>query len=219
MQAQHGLRSAARGEGLFPLNLQYHLQRIGAPPLTLALIIISVLASFLFRVLHIDDVMRVLMISQYYPAPGTSGLIEVGHGQIWRLFTPMFIHFSLLHIVFNMLWLWELGGMVERQQRARTLMLLVLVFSAGSNLAQYWVSGPLFGGMSGVVYGLLGYCWIRGHFDPWSNLHVPKPIVIMMLIWLVLCFTGLVGQVANAAHVAGLVLGVVWGFLSAKVFK
>ena len=45
---------------------------------------------------------------------------------------------------------------------------LVLVIAALSNLGQYFVSGPNFCGISGVVYGLFGYIWMKGRFDPAS---------------------------------------------------
>ena len=98
---------------------------------------------------------------------------------------------SRLHAVLERLgpgwWLRDLGSMIEERQSTRRLALLVFTISAASNLAQYLVSGPRFGGMSGVVYGLLGYIWIRGKFDPSSGLFLHPTTVQMMLIWFVLC--------------------------------
>src|SRR5690606_13792137 len=148
-------------------------------------------------------------------------LPEIRSGQIWRLFTPMFIHFGIMHIVFNMLWLRDLGSMIEQRESSLKLLLLVLLTSAGSNLAQYSISIPVLGGgapnfagMSCVVYGLLGYVWIRGKFDPASGLELHQTTVTMMLIWLVLCFTGLLGPIANLAHLFGLLIGMGAGYLS-----
>ncbi len=141
-------------------------------------------------------------------------LPEIRAGQVWRLVTPMLVHFSLMHIFFNMLWLRDLGSMVEGRQSSLTLVGLVLGIAAVSNVAQYIVNGPLFGGMSGVVYGLLGYVWIRGKLDPASGLFLHPTNVTMMLIWFFACLTGLLGQVANTCHAAGLVMGIAWGFLS-----
>ena len=68
--------------------------------------------------------------------------------------------------------------------------------------------------MSGVVYGLLGYVWMKGKFDPSSGLFVHPQTVTMMLIWLVLCMTPVIPHIANTAHAVGLAVGVATGFLS-----
>jgi len=141
-------------------------------------------------------------------------LPEIRRGQIWRLVTPIFIHFTLLHILFNMLWLWELGSMIEARQGSLLLLVMVLAVAVAGNLAQYLFSGPMFGGMSGVVYGLLGYIWIRGKLDPGSGLYLHPTTVAMMIGWFILCALDLVGHVANATHAAGLFMGMGWGFLS-----
>jgi len=119
-----------------------------------------------------------------------------------------------MHILFNMLWLRDLGSMVEGRQSSWLLVVLVLVFAAGSNLAQYFVGGPKFGGMSGVVYALVGYIWIRGKLDPGSGLYLHPTTVTMSIVWFFACLFHLVGDVANAAHAAGLLMGMTWGWLS-----
>jgi GlpG protein len=144
------------------------------------------------------------------------GLPETRHGQVWRLFTPMFLHFGILHILFNMLWLRDLGSMIEARRSSWLLLLLVLVLAGTSDLAQYWWDGPQFGGMSGVVYGLLGYIWMQGKFNPASQLSLQPQTVTFMIIWFVLCLTGLVGNVANTAHAVGFGVGIVWGYLAAR---
>lgn len=141
------------------------------------------------------------------------GLPEVRHGQVWRLITPIFMHFGMLHLIFNMMWLADLGRMIEHSKGTWFFLLLVVVTSVLSNLGQYIVSSPFFGGMSGVVYGMLGYVWMLSRYDPSKGLKLHQTTVTMMLVWFVLCFTGLVGAVANTAHAVGLVIGVTWGFL------
>jgi GlpG protein len=141
-------------------------------------------------------------------------LQEVRQGQVWRLITPIFLHFSFFHIFFNMLWLRDLGSMVEGRQSSWLLGLLVLVLAVLSNTAQFFVTGGGFGGMSGVVYGLLGYIWIRGKYDPGSGLFVHPTTVTMMIIWFFYCMVGFMGAIANAAHAVGLLTGMAWGFLS-----
>jgi GlpG protein len=151
-------------------------------------------------------------------------LPEVRHGEIWRLITPAFIHWSWMHIIFNMLWLKDLGSMIEARKGSLTLLLLVVVIAAVSNYAQFLVSGPVFGGMSGVIYGLFGYVWMRGRYDPASGLRLHPTNVILMIGWFFLCLANLpiMPHIANMCHGSGLVLGMIWGAappLLGKLFK
>ena len=131
--------------------------------------------------------------------------------QPWRLITPMLLHFSILHIIFNLLWWADLGRLIERHQSSAQLLLVTLVTAGISNVAQFLHSGPLFGGLSGVVYGLLGYLWIYGRLNPGAGYALRREIVLFMLAWMVICFVGLSSVVANAAHLAGLVSGCLLG--------
>jgi GlpG protein len=188
------------------------LREYGFGPLTYLLIAASVVVFTFSKFGNDFEPVAGLFISEYLRSDGF--LPEVRHGQIWRLFTPMLLHFSFMHILFNMMWLRDLGSMIEGRQSTLHLAVLVVVIAGVSNFAQYFISGPIFGGMSGVVYGLLGYVWIRGKFDPGSGLFLHQTTVVMMLVWFFLCYTGWVGRVANTAHAAGLVLGMAWGYLS-----
>jgi GlpG protein len=143
-------------------------------------------------------------------------LPEVFHGQIWRLFTPMFVHFGLMHIFFNMWWLRDLGNIIEARRGKVQFLALVFVIAGISNVAQYVVGGPMFGGMSGVVYGLLCYMWMQGKFNPASDLSLNPQIVTFMIIWFFLCLFGIIPHVANTAHAAGAVVGAAWGYLGAR---
>lgn len=143
-----------------------------------------------------------------------TGLAEVKRGQVWRLITPIFLHFNLLHILFNMMALVDIGGLIEMRKGALRLAALVLVSALVSNLAQFaWghFQSPNFGGMSGVIYALFGYVWMKGRHEPAGGLYLSQRTTTYMLVWLVFCMTGAVGAIANAAHVAGLATGVVLG--------
>ena len=111
-----------------------------------------------------------------------------------------------------MLWLFDLGGVIERSQGSPRMGILVGITAVAGNLAQYLWSGPDFGGMSGVIYGLLGYVWIQSQLNPRSGLILHQYVVIMMLAWFVLCWLGVIGSVANMAHTMGLIGGVVLGW-------
>ena len=140
-------------------------------------------------------------------------------GQYWRLLTPMFLHFGVFHIAFNGLWLWEFGRRIEAGVGSGHLLMLVLACGATANWGQYYFEGPsLFGGMSGVLYALLGYLWIRHWLAPQPALALPRGIILFMLVWLLLCLSGIVdlfmrGSIANAAHVSGLLVGMALGGL------
>ena len=169
------------------------LTSYGFGPLTFAFICISIIVYFLSKMGTQRESIMGLFISPFEITGNQirwqPGLQEIRHGEIWRLFTPMIIHFGPLpfHILFNMLWLRDLGSMIEARQSTWQLGILTLAIAAVSNVAQYLVSGPAFGGMSGVVYGLLGYIWIRGKCDPASGLFVHKSTVTMMIVWFFLC--------------------------------
>ena len=92
-----------------------------------------------------------------------------------------------------------------------TPVLLVLVSAVISNVAQYLVSGPGAGGMSGVVYALFGYVWMKGKYSPHEGMALHPHTVFYMVAWFALCFTGWVGSIANTAHAVGLVIGMAFG--------
>ncbi|MEH6617777.1 MAG: rhomboid family intramembrane serine protease [Porticoccus sp.] len=141
----------------------------------------------------------------------------MANGEYWRLVTPIFLHFGVFHIAFNGLWLWELGRRIESLTGSVQMIAIVLLMAIASNLGQYLWSGPsLFGGMSGVVYGLLGYIWVRHKVSPKPVLAIPKGLLGFMLFWLFLGMSGLIdlvmsGSIANAAHAIGLVTGMLLG--------
>ena len=187
----------------------------GVGILTYVLIGICVTVAFYSKLGSNEDFVRQLYISD--PGQTASGFLPdvFHHGEFWRLLTPAFLHFGWLHIIFNMIWLYQLGCMIEARQSSLRLLLLVVVTGVFSNLAQCLVAGPQFGGMSGVVYALAGYVWMQGKYDRASGLGLDQQSVTILLVWLVVCFTGAVGPVANYAHLGGLVSGMAIGRVAA----
>ena len=136
----------------------------------------------------------------------------------WRLIGPIFLHFSLLHIVFNTMWWWQLGGAIEKELGKVELVQLLLISAICSNLGQFIVTGPNFGGLSGVVYALVGYVWIAGWLAPNRGLMLSKPVIGFLLVWLMLGFTEFMPiNMANTAHLLGLVCGCFLAFWRFKV--
>ncbi len=137
----------------------------------------------------------------------------------WRLVTPMFIHFSPTHLIFNSLWIYILGREIEQLDGKIIFIFLILFTSASSNYLQYSFSGPsLFGGLSGVVYGLLGYCFVSETFLRINKFSFPPAIYIFMFVWLLIGFTGFLdllgfGKIANFAHLGGLLSGILSGYI------
>ena len=157
-----------------------------------------------------------------YFQPWTASLAA---GQWWRLLSPMLIHFGILHLAMNALWYWELGRRIEYRHGGLALLGLTLLFGLLSNFAQFWFGGPsLFGGLSGVLYGLLGYCWIFQLLAPTPAYQLPRGVLAMMLIWLLVCLSGVIdtlglGAIANAAHVGGLVAGCAAGLIGGALAR
>lgn len=145
------------------------------------------------------------------------GLSAITHGQVWRLVTPIFLHFTVIHLLFNMFWLVDLGSMVETRRGTLFMLVFVLISAVVSNLAQYYwpPSNPAGGGMSGVNYALFGYVWIKGRYQPHLGMGVSQQTVTIMLVWLVFCMVGekIIGPVGNVAHVVGLLSGVVFAYV------
>lgn len=132
----------------------------------------------------------------------------------WRLLGPAFIHFSALHIIFNLLWWGMLGAKIERTLGISMLLIVFLISATVSNAAQALFSDPvqgnlfLFGGLSGVVYAVMGFVWWLGWLRPSWGLSLPNSIVGFMLVWLMLGYADILWvNMANAAHTAGLISG------------
>jgi membrane associated rhomboid family serine protease len=179
------------------------------PFLTVALIAACVIVALITSFGADDDRLQWLFIAR----PDGVGLEDIEAGQVWRLVTPLFLHFGPLHLLFNMMWLWSLGGMIEARRGYWFLGGFVAVIGVPANVAQYLASGPLFGGMSGVIYGLLAYIWMKSRVDANAGYVLRRFDVVTCAIWFVLCWTGLVGPIGNWAHTAGLIGGVAWGYV------
>jgi GlpG protein len=130
-------------------------------------------------------------------------------GEYWRLITPIFLHMSIIHILFNGYMFWMLGGVIEQVKGSRTLLMLVLSIGVLSNIVQFLTAGGQFGGMSGVVYGLFGYIWMRARFLPEDGFYMPREIVIQLVVWAFICL--MLDQIANGAHFGGLIVGMAIG--------
>lgn len=172
-----------------------------------ALIGISCIVVYLFSMMGGFGWVREWMFIIPWPA-------LVYNDQWWRLLTPSLIHFSLLHITFNVLWWFYLGRQIETKFGITLLLVIFIATSIVANLGQLFVSGPQFGGLSGVVYALFGFVWWLGWLRPDWQLSLPKPIIGFMLVWLVIGYADVLWvSMANTAHTLGLVSGCVIAWL------
>lgn len=205
---QHSERTNVPISGPSPRSYRRWLVAMRRAPFTsLVLLLCSIIfaASLLGLFTSIASWLQILPFEQL-----------VTSQQWWRLIGPAFIHFSAVHFIFNLLWWSMLGAQVERKFGSSFLLLLFVFTALVSNVAQLLISGPNFGGLSGVVYGLVGFVWIVGVLKPRWGLQMPTPIVGFMLIWLVLGYADVLWvNMANSAHTAGLLCGCALAWLTA----
>jgi GlpG protein len=146
-------------------------------------------------------------------------------GDFWRLFSPAILHTELLHILFNMIWVWVLCRPIEQRIGIFRLLMMTIFVGIGSNVAQYLMGGPFFLGYSGIVMGLAGFTWMREKMAPWEGyplhrstslflaLFVGGMFLVQAVSFVLQLFTSssFSPNIANTAHIAGGVLGAFLG--------
>jgi GlpG protein len=138
---------------------------------------------------------------------------DIRRGEAWRVVSPMLLHGNLLHLLFNLYWLWYFGSQIEDRRGTLRFALLVLIAAAVSNVAQAMIVDPWFGGLSGVNYALFGYAWMKSRYEPRLGIYVTPSQAFLLVVWFFVCFTGWVGPVANVAHGGGFFVGIAIGYL------
>ncbi len=142
------------------------------------------------------------------------------HGELWRLVMPNFLHWSLWHIGFNMLALWQIGPQVEEIFGSRRYLFFYLATGASGlflstcsgfiPLASFWNPFGLSAGASASVFGLIGvlisYLGTKTGFTRAYRSQLIRWVVIMLIIGVVLW-----RYIDNAGHVGGLVAGLILG--------
>ncbi len=165
-------------------------------------------------------------------------LEDIKRGQVWRMVTPIFLHAagvsfsSFLHIFFNMYWLFALGLGIERLFGAGNFILLILFTGVISILLPAIPPGDgIFGltalgggpvvGFSGVIYGIIGFGWIKMKMLPHLGTIIPPFVFIFMMIWLGIGLVseegGFFDAISHLAHAAGLLAGVAFGYAHTRL--
>jgi len=182
-------------------------------PVTMTLTVACVLVALISSLGANTSGVRFL----FYPLIATDGigalLASITSVEVFlRTFGPMLLHFSVLHIVFNLLWLWYFGRQLETIYSSWLFLLVVLFTSFVANTTQYLASGyNNFGGMSGVVYGLVAYTWVLHSLVPRSRLMLNNSMFMFFVAALVIMEVVASSWIATAAHLGGLFSGLVIG--------
>mgnify|MGYP003587584988 CR=1 FL=1 len=225
-QATEAAAERRRGEQRESREEEKKLKRPGAFPwhmggggLTMVLLILCV-ATGVATKLGMEETWTGWLRISTGPRPDPlrfwNSLAEVAGGQVWRLFTPVFLHFSLWHLIFNLMWMQDLGTLLEGKIGTWRFAGVVALVALISNLAQYATGGSGFGGMSGVVYGVFGYLWMRGKLDFHFGLHISPMTSGLLMVFLALGIFGVLGPTANAAHFSGLLAGAALGWAGVR---
>ena len=135
----------------------------------------------------------------------TAGLSK----QPWRPFTSTLLHADVLHLAFNVYWLWVFGSAFEAAFGRLRLAGIFFLLAAGSSVAQFAMSAPGVG-LSGVGYGLFAAAWVLSKRDPRFRNVVDRSTVTIFVAWGLFCVaTTVLGlmEIGNWAHGAGAALG------------
>jgi rhomboid protease GluP len=142
-------------------------------------------------------------------------------GQEWRLLSCTFLHIGLMHIFFNMWCLWDLGAMCEELFGHATFAAVYLISGVGASLASvWWRPVGVSAGASGAIFGIVGALIASHYLGEYSApLFAVRARLRSVLIFAgyALIFGAMSGHTDNAAHIGGLVTGLVLGALIARV--
>lgn len=189
------------------LESRLSLRNLKATPITTGILLVTLIVAVFTQLGQVNTDAFFMAQVQYYPR---SWMLYEGVENVWRFVSPMFLHFGIEHLIFNLLSFWYLGSKLERNLGGIMLSCLVVIVAVFSNLSQLVTSGPLFGGLSGVVYGFIGFSFL--YQMSVKDLFIPKGLFYISLIWMGLGLTDILaviglGNMANAAHVSGLLMG------------
>jgi rhomboid protease GluP len=141
--------------------------------------------------------------------------------QWWRLFTCLFLHIGIIHLLFNMWCLWDLGSMAEHLYGRWSFLGIYLVSGFAASVSSiFWRPSGLSAGASGAIFGLAGALlasFYLGEFD------LPREALggvtrsLGFFVFYNLAFGAMSGRTDNAAHIGGLLSGIVLGALIARL--
>ena len=170
---------------------------------------------------------------------------QISQGQIWRLITPVFVHgtgqeflFDFLHIFFNMYWMYWLGTRLEIQFGLKTYLGLFLIAGVASILVPLLtpetgllgirgLGGGSVVGMSGVVYGVIGFGGCKMKMKPSVGMLITPFVLMFSIGWMLFGIVsasssqgvGYISSISHLAHLVGLLTGAMYAFVHTKLGK
>ena len=183
------------------------------PVLTMVLIALCVVFTAAYLLAPKNDPGNTLTKLSNFAVPGPE---QVWSGHYLGLFTSFFVHLSLMHIAFNMLWLWRLGGTLEMTVPLWKYVLFLVGGTVVGSCCELLISGQTGAGASGAGYALMGLLWAgRGFHDSWRKV-ATRENMQLFLVWGVLCIFLTATHtmaIANGAHFGGFLFGLAVGNL------
>lgn len=154
-------------------------------------------------------------------------------GELWRFISPVFLHADIFHLLFNMLWLAVLGKQIENRLGTARFILFIALAAIVTNSAQYFMTGSNFIGFSGVICAMITFVWMRQRQAPWEGYLLQVStfnfallfLFAILLLQLASFYTeisfsqAIAPQIANTAHMTGLLLGLLAGNLNYFAWK
>ncbi len=175
------------------------------------------------------DLMKVAALN---PDSVSDRLVNIRQGEVWRLLTPTLLHYDFLHIFFNAYMMYYLGGQVENYYGRWRYGLLVVALGLTAVLVQCLMpaelplgipGGSAFGGgLSGVVFGLFGFMWVKMNTQPSAGFFMSPFLIVIMFGQFFLGITGILDSIiqtniAHWAHGGGLIAGIVIAYIHAQL--
>lgn len=191
------------------------LQRV---PMTALVVVAAVMVFLLQSVwgMQVESLLAIVPITSIEGQWWAGALVQdtLLSGQWWRLLTPVFMHFGMMHLTFNLVWIWVFGRQVEWIDGAWRWLAFIVLWGVVSNVTQYACGSAWFGGLSGIVYGVMGYVWWNARYNARSGYQIPPWLLSLSLVWVLLGMLPIPEswgwpQMGNGAHLGGLVIGVI----------
>jgi GlpG protein len=195
IRREESQRRAAAQRNMIEMRGRWNRPAAGRTPLTITVILLSILVTIFGEMgkaqqglgKSINDQLFFCSPADYVTSD-KNPLASLAQGELWRAVTPIFIHLDWYHIIFNMIMFFQFGALVESLKGTVRLAGLMLATAVVSNIAQAVgpesLGGtPAFGGMSGVLYGLVGYVWVKSTFRPEPGFYMTQGTVIILIAW------------------------------------